>query len=300
MRAKGRLRTDVPAARPIATPAFRGELYLPGRPAAPLGAMVILNSSAGVCDIRERFYARFLAVSGLAALVVDSFGPRDIVETTADQSRLLDRDMERDAYAAQAFLAADPTIDPGRIAVMGVSKGGLAALHTGLLARRAWFGRPDHDFAARIALVPPAHMQQRDARTDGRPLLVLLAGLDDCTGTAAPRRYAARLRAAGRSEIAVTVYPGALHAWERTGPPLWLGSAENYSRCNLLVEDDGGLTDPVDGRRMSMREFFRDRDRYRFWGGHAGGGTEAFKRRAAADIVRFLADQAGWDIPNHP
>ena len=155
--------------------------------------MVIMNSSAGVCDTRERFYARFFAEHGVAALVVDSFQDRGISETTTDQSRISDQEMERDAYEAYGFLASDPGIDARRIGIMGVSRGGLIALDTGLLARRRWFGRPERDFAARVALVPPAHLQQLDARTDGKPLLLLLAGQDDLTGVEAAHSYAARM-----------------------------------------------------------------------------------------------------------
>ena len=94
---------------------FSGELYLPEKAAAGLAAVVIMNSSAGVCDIRERFYASFFAKSGIAALVVDSFSPRGIVETIRDQSRITDQDMERDAYAAFDYLAGDRRFDAARI-----------------------------------------------------------------------------------------------------------------------------------------------------------------------------------------
>jgi len=274
-------------------PCLRGELYLPSRETPPWPGMVILNSSAGICDARERYYARFLAGHGMAALAVDSFGPRGIVETMTDQSRIADQDMERDAYAAFDRLAADPRIDSGRIGVMGVSRGGLAALHTGLLARRAWFSRPASDFAVRIALVPPGHMQQRDARTDGRPMLILLAGRDDYVGTEPALAYAARLTDVGGGDIRTKVYRDAHHAWERTGPPIFLEKAENYSRCRLYVEDDATLTDARTGRRLTLPEFFNERQRHITLGGHVGGGTDAFKAGVAEDILRFLVPRIG-------
>lgn len=277
----------------VVTPPLRGELILPAGARGALSAVVILNSSAGVCDVRERFYARFLADKGLAALVVDSFGPRGIADTTRDQSLFCDQDMERDAYAAYDFLAADSRFDPARIAVMGVSKGGYAAMNTGLLARRAWFSRPVADFAARVALVPPAHLQQRDVRSDGRPLLVLLAGLDDYTGTVQPAAFVARIRGCGHPYVVTVSYPRAWHAWERPGPPLWLERAENYCGHTLLVEDDGRLTDAADGRRLTLAEFYEARERYRTFGGHAGGGTPALTIQAATDIVRFLTGPGG-------
>lgn len=278
----------------VNTANLQGELYTPGDTSGYWPAIVIMNSSAGVCDTRERFYARFFAAQGVASMVVDSFQARGISQTITNQSQLTDQDMERDAYAAYEFLAANPQIDAGRVGIMGVSRGGLAALNTALLARRQWFGRPAQDFAARVAVVPPAYMQQRDARSDGRPSLFLLAGLDDYTRVEAARTYASRIAGAGNPNIHVVVYPEAYHAWERTGAPIFLAEAENYSQCRMSIENDTTLTDEQSGRHMTMEEFFRDRNRYRVLGGHAGGGTEEFKLKAAGDILDFFVSQTNY------
>jgi hypothetical protein len=87
------------------------------------------------------------------------------------------------------------------------------------------------------------------------------------------------------------VYAEAHHAWERTGPPIFLADAENYSKCQMSVEDDATLTDEQSGSHMTLEEFFRDRDRYRILGGHAGGGTEHLKLQAASDILNFFTSQ---------
>lgn len=272
----------------VAAPQWRGELYLPATHGARVPAIVIMSSSAGVCDIRERFYARFFSGQGVAALVVDSFSPRGVSNTIADQSLVRNESLEADAYEAFAVLARNRRIDAGRIGILGVSKGGLIALHTSLSVRRQWFRRPQADFAAHMALVPPAHMQHRDARTTGRPVLILLAGRDDYTGTGAPLEYADRMRRAGNPDILTKVYPEASHAWELTGPPVFLENAENYSDCSLLVENDASLTDTRSRRRMTMDVFFRDRAQYMRLGAHAGGGTEELKRETASGLVRFF------------
>ncbi|MDR3043282.1 MAG: dienelactone hydrolase family protein [Desulfovibrio sp.] len=268
-----------------------GELHFPYGTGTPWPGVVILNSSAGVCDTRERFYARFLAARGIAALVVDSFTSRGIGQTTADQSLFDDMDMERDAYAAHDLLAADPRIALGNIAVMGVSKGGLAALNTALLVRRHMFDRPRHDFSARVVIVPPAHLQHRDARTDGRPMLMLLAGHDDYTGVAGPVEYARRMIAAGNPGIKVRVHEGAHHAFERTGPPLYLPGAENFSHRLFMVEDDGSITDEA-GHHMGPQAFSASRRTYVVLGAHAGGGTDELKETVATEILHFLVAAA--------
>jgi dienelactone hydrolase len=282
------------AARKLRTPCLWGELYLPSGDQDKLAAVVILSSSAGVCDIRERYYAGFFASRGVAALAVDSFGPRGITETITDQSRLAEDAMEKDAYAAFALLCAEERVDCRKIALMGVSLGGLAVLRTALTVRRRMFARPERDFAARAALVPPCHIQQRDARTDGRPLLVLLAEEDDYTGVVQPLMYVRRMREAGPADIVLRVYPGAGHCWELAGRPVFLEAAENYSGCLWWQEDDGRLTEADSGRSMAQEEFVLRRREFCALGAHAGGGGREIKQRAAEDILAFLEERAGF------
>jgi dienelactone hydrolase len=196
--------------------------------------------------------------------------------------------MEEDAYTAFDYLSTVPGIDASKIAVMGVSKGGLVAINTALAARRRLFSRAERDFAAHISLVPPCHMQQRDARSNGQPILVMLAGRDDYTGTAQAEMYIERIKAAGRADITSKTYSEALHAWEATGKPVLLPHAENYSGALFWIEDDGRLTDAANGQKMTPDEFLRRRRRYCTLGAHAGGGTEAFKLQVAEDILGFL------------
>ncbi|MDR0827678.1 MAG: dienelactone hydrolase family protein [Desulfovibrio sp.] len=274
----------------IKTRALSGELYFPAALAAKGAALVIMSSSAGVCDVRERFYARFFAAKGYTAFVVDSFGPRGIKETLSDQSRIADEDMEKDAYAAYAHLKDNGMVDPERIAVMGVSRGGSIALHTALAARRAWFSRPKNDFAAHICLVPPCYMQQRYPGVSGRPILFMLAGKDDFTGVEQARLYAERMREHG-ADITLLTYPEAHHAWEATGKLVYLPLAENYSSSLFWIEDDGRISGVSGEKSMTRQEFFRRRERWRVLGAHAGGGNAALKSQAAADIAVFLEER---------
>src|ERR1043165_6558111 len=127
---------DHPAARKPAR--VSGTLHLPLQTDQPFPCMVILTSSAGVQRHREHFYAAALNEAGIGALVVDSFTGRGVRRTVADQTLVSAAQMEGDAYAALALLRSDPRIDPGRIGVMGVSKGGGAALNAAIAVRRRW------------------------------------------------------------------------------------------------------------------------------------------------------------------
>lgn len=93
---------------------------------APLPAMVIVHGSGGIGP-RGADYERMLNAIGVATLRPDSFGPRGVRSTVADQRAVSTFSMVADAYAALRMLAADPRIDPRRIGIMGFSKGGSVA-----------------------------------------------------------------------------------------------------------------------------------------------------------------------------
>ncbi|MBX3502986.1 MAG: dienelactone hydrolase family protein [Alphaproteobacteria bacterium] len=276
-----------PLAPPAATVTAR--LFRPDGHARPAPAMVILSSSAGVQRHRELYYARRLAEAGVAACVVDSFGPRGVRSTVADQSRVSAFQMECDAVAALRLLREDPAIDGGRIGVMGVSKGGVAAINSAIAVRRAWRG-VDDDFALHVGICPGCVAQHRNATTTGRPVFFMLARHDDYTPARFAIDYAQRMRAAGNSAIRVKVYM-AHHGWESIGPVYAIANAQNYSRCANLIEDDGRHFVAAAGRAMSeaeYRQWVRDNNLLDF-GAHAGGGSASLRDRATEDLLGFLA-----------
>jgi dienelactone hydrolase len=264
-------------------------LHLPARGDLAAPCMVILTSSAGVQRHREHFYAQALNEAGIAALIVDSFAGRGVRRTVADQTLVSAAQMEGDAFAALALLRADRRIDADRIGIMGVSKGGGAALNAAIAVRQRWRGGFPHLFDLHVAICPGATAQHRDATTHGRPMFLMLAARDDYTPAPLAVEYAERMRAAGNPRIRVKVYGNAYHGWESVGPVFDIKDAENWSCCRNFIEDDGRHFVVAAGRAMSEPE-------YQAWarrhcvtrGARAGGGTPELKRRATADLLAFL------------
>jgi len=266
-----------------------GSLHLPMQASSPFPCIVILTSSAGVQRHREHYYAQALNDAGCAALIVDSFAGRGVRRTVADQSLVSATQMEGDAFAVLALLRADPRIDPGRIGVMGVSKGGGATLNTAIAVRQRWRDGFPHLFDLHVAICPGATAQHRDPTTHDRPIYFMLAGRDDYTPAPLAVDYAQRMRAAGNGRIKVKVYGSAHHGWESIGPVFDIRDAENWSCCTNFIEDDGSHFVVAAGRAM------REPD-YQSWarrhcvtrGARAGGGTPELKQRATADLIAFL------------
>ncbi len=255
----------------------------------PVPCMVILTSSAGVQRHREHFYAQALNEAGVAALIVDSFTGRGVRRTVADQTLVSAAQMEGDAFAALALLRADPRVNRERIGVMGVSKGGGAALNTAIAVRQRWRNGFRHLFDLHVAICPGATAQHRDPSTHGKPMFFMPAARDDYTPAPLAVEYAERMRAAGNARIKVKVYGNAHHGWESVGPVFDIKDAENWSCCTNFIEDDGRHFVVAAGRAMSEPE-------YQAWarrhcvtkGARAGGGTAELKRRATADLLAFL------------
>jgi dienelactone hydrolase len=278
------------ASRSPATPVLlRALLYVPAKVELPVPAVVITPSSGGVRDDVEIHYASHLARSGIAALVIDSFGARGVTHTIHDQ-RLVDSwTIVHDAIAGLRLLLADNRFKRDRIGIMGVSKGGIVAMNTALVSVLKWAGASEVQFAAHVAIVPHCGWLPRALSTTGAPLLFLLAELDDQGPPNDCVRHAERLRNGGNPNIEVNLYKGAHHAWEVIGAtPYFDKWAENFSRCRAVLDEDGSST-AADGTLIRAEEA-------RVWaeancitlGTWCCGGNEAQKKRATDDVVAFL------------
>jgi poly(3-hydroxybutyrate) depolymerase len=106
-----------------------GHLFLPpGTEKVP--AVVLIHGSGGIYNAMLDFWPKRFNTEGIAVLAVDSFGPRGVKSTAEDQSQVPFTADVADAFAALKLLASHPRIDPGRIAVMGFSRGGITAWRT--------------------------------------------------------------------------------------------------------------------------------------------------------------------------
>ena len=129
------------------------QLQLPKVDSAPMPAVVILHSNAGVIGVGN-FYAQALNAAGIATLEVDSFTPRN-VKSGNDRLAPVLCDRLQDAWGALLLLSKDRRIDSSRIGVTGFSSGGALTIMTGMGVRPARLSRRDGPLPP--ALVYAAH-----------------------------------------------------------------------------------------------------------------------------------------------
>jgi dienelactone hydrolase len=186
-------------------------------------------------------WARFVTDHGVASLALDCFTERGIDVTFGNQGVLGRLAMIVDAYRAFDVLANHPRIDRQRIALMGFSRGGQAALYAAVQRFRDRHGPREGDFAGYLSFYPACHIRYRDdERLMDRPVHVLHGTADDMNPIGRCRDYVARVRAAG-GKIELHEFPGARHIfdWPLLARPVILQGVRSNSG-GLLVEREQG------------------------------------------------------------
>jgi dienelactone hydrolase len=265
-----------------------GELRLPASGAAKLPVVVLVQGSGGIGPSTDRWAWEINGI-GVAAFILDSFTGRGITSTVADQTQLNSLAMTVDAYRALALLAEHPRVDKERIAVMGFSKGAVAALYSSLQRFHEMHGPPGLAFAAHIGFYTPCNVAYRDdTHTTGKPIRLFHGSADDYVAIGPCRAYAERLRQAG-VDITLTEYEGAQHAFDNfTLPPLReVASGQTTRNCRLVEGENGVILNAKTGRLYDIRA-----DRCVERGPHVGYDQAAHEASVAA-VTGFLKTTFG-------
>lgn len=119
---------------------------------------MLVHGSGGISGSTD-LWARDLNSIGIAAFILDCFSGRGIASTVADQDQLSSLAMMVDAYRALDLLAAHPGLRADRIAVMGFSKGAVAAIYSAMDRFNHLHGSPSHRFAVHVGLYAPCNVR---------------------------------------------------------------------------------------------------------------------------------------------
>jgi dienelactone hydrolase len=183
-----------------------------------LSLVILLHGSGGI-EENAVVWERLFGLLGISTFSIDSFTGRGIVSTVADQSQLGRLNMILDLYRGLAILAANPAIDPNRIAVMGFSRGGQAALYATLKRFQKMWNPSGIDAAAYIALYPPCIATYiDDTQVSDHPIRIFHGISDDWVEIAPCRAYFERLRATSK-DVQITEYPNTWHAFDYPSLP---------------------------------------------------------------------------------
>ncbi len=217
------------------------ELRLPPG-TAKVPAVLLVHGSGGV-TANVHLWAQELNAQGYAAAIIDSFSGRGIANTLSDQSQLGRLAMIADEYRALELLAKHPRIDPARIALMGFSRGGMAALYASVERFQKLQGMSAPGFAAYVALYPNCGTRFiDDTAVANRPIRLFHGTADNFVEIGPCRAYVERLRAAGK-DVHLTEFAGAHHAYDNPlfKAPTVLAQAQRWNKCAVEEVEPGKI-----------------------------------------------------------
>jgi dienelactone hydrolase len=192
-----------------------------GGTAPRVPAVVICHGSDGV-DARGRFHAQALHAAGFATLELDMWSARGTVRGAPGRPKSVPETLP-DAFAALAFLARQPEVDPERIAIMGFSWGGVVSVLSATRRYADALAEPGTRFAAHAAFYPVLWSYNRAPGHElrgltGAPVLIHAGGADAYDTPEVCDAFLAGLDPADRAHVELVVHPGATHAFDRDMP----------------------------------------------------------------------------------
>jgi len=229
-------------------------------------------------------WSRILNEAGIATFAVDSFSGRGIA-TLADASKIDPVSRVVDAYRALDLLAKHPLVDASKIAVMGFSHGGGAALYSSLVRFQQMYGKPEVQFAAHVSVYGGCHTTFRqDEALTNRPVLMLHGTADDWVAIGPCREYVARLIKASMNARLIE-YPEAYHAFDAPGvrEAIKLPQALTRRKCRFAEVEDGSLVNADTKQPFSLSDPCFER-------GTTVQYNEAAANKAHDDVKAFLKE----------
>src|SRR4029078_3371372 len=134
-----------------------------------LPVVVLMHGSSGVGSTMEPWVHQFNAM-GISTFVIDGFSGRGLTAVGPNQALLGRLNFIVDIYRSLAILAKHPRGDPERIALMGFSRGGQAALYASLERFNKLWNKSGAQFAAYIPFYPDCSTSYAtDTETVARP-----------------------------------------------------------------------------------------------------------------------------------
>jgi dienelactone hydrolase len=261
-----------------------GVLRLP--PAQGRLPVVVLMHGSGGMGSNIELWAREFNSMGVATFAVDGFTGRGLTSTSTNQALLGRLNFILDIYRGLDVLAKHPRVDPQRIALMGFSRGGQAALYASLKRFHQLWNKSGVEFATYIPFYPDCATTFVGDTDVDRPIRIFGGTPDDYNPIALCKAYATRLKAAGR-DVEVTEYPNAPHAFDGQflpTTPFVSPKSQTVRHCTIREEAGGVLANAATGQPFTYKDACVE------YGPHLGYDPEATQqaKQAVTAFVRSV------------
>jgi dienelactone hydrolase len=273
--------TGSPDGRPVTV---SGELRIAqGSGRSPV--VVLMHGSSGVGPAMEA-WTHALNAMGISTFVIDGFTGRGLTAVGPNQAVLGRLNLIVDIYRSLEILSVHPRVDPERIALMGFSRGGQAALFASLDRFNELWNKSGVRFAAYIPFYPDCSTSYvGDTEVADKPIRIFHGTPDDYNPVASCKAYVARLQEAKR-DVVLTEYPDSEHAFDigllGVSSKVVSANAQTVRQCHIK-EGDGGLLMNADTQAP-----FTYKDACVELNPHVGGNPETAEQARKA-VSEFLA-----------
>jgi len=250
-----------------------------------LPVVVLMHGSSGVGAVMESWVHNFNAM-GISTFVIDGFTGRGLTVVGPDQALLGRLNLIVDIYRSLDILAKHPRVDHDRIALMGFSRGGQAALFASLNRFDKLWNKSGVHFAAFIPFYPDCSTSYvGDTDVADRPIRIFHGTPDDYNPVASCKAYMSRLVEAKR-DILITEYPDSEHAFDNgllgVSSKVVSANAQTVRHCHIKEGDGGVLMNADTQAPFTYKDACVERDPH-------VGGNPATAEQARKAVDDFLA-----------
>jgi dienelactone hydrolase len=232
-----------------------GELSIP-QGSGKLPTVVLMHGSGGMGG-NVGYWKRQLNAMGIATFAIDGMTGRGLVGVGSNQAVLGRLNFIVDIYRSLEILAKHPRVDPERIALMGFSRGGQAALYAGLERFHKLWNASGAQFAAYIPFYPDcATTYKDDTAVVAKPIRIFHGTPDDYNPVRTCKAYRERLIAA-KVDIAITEYPNAPHGFDNPlgfVPARQTASDQSVRDCTIREGERGDLVNAATGKTFTYTD----------------------------------------------
>ena len=218
------------------------ELRLPQRQ-GKVPVVILMHGSGGIGP-NVPFWVRELNAMGIATLTIDGMTGRGLVGVGDKQAVLGRLNFIVDIYRSLEMLAKHPRIDPSRIALMGFSRGGQAALYASVKRFHKLWNKSGVEIAAYIPFYPDcATTYEGDADVVDKPIRIFHGTPDNYNPVASCKAFVTRLKEAKR-DVELTEYPNAPHGFDNpigANPAVPAKDNQSVRECSIKEGKNGEL-----------------------------------------------------------
>jgi dienelactone hydrolase len=219
--------------------------------------LILLQHGSGGMGANVEMWEREFNAIGISTLALDGFTGRGLTQVSTNQALLGRLNFILDIYRALDVVSKHPRIDTQRVALMGFSRGGQAALYASLRRFQQMWNKSGVEFAAYIPFYPDcATTFVSDTDVIDKPIRIFGGTADDYNPIALCRAYAERLKSAGR-DVQVTEYPGTPHSFDNplgAQPAAVSRDSQSVRNCKISEEPVGLLINSVSKQPFSYKD----------------------------------------------